>query len=75
MELYNLKVDMAETTDLSKTNPAKLDEMKSALISLNTEIEAEGPNWWKGYQEGGPNAAKKKEAGKKKSASKSKASE
>jgi arylsulfatase A len=75
MELYNLKVDMAETTDLSKTNPAKLDEMKSALISLNREIEAEGPTWWKGYQEGGPNAAKKKEAGKKKSASKSKASE
>jgi arylsulfatase A len=75
MELYNLKTDMAETTDLSKTNPAKFAEMKSALISLNTEIEAEGPQWWIGYQESGSNAAKKKAAAKKKSATKSKSSE
>jgi hypothetical protein len=75
MELYDLKTDMAETTDLSKTNPAKFAEMKSALISLNTEIEAEGPQWWIGYQESGSNAAKKKAAAKKKSATKSKSSE
>ncbi|HVJ67936.1 MAG TPA: sulfatase/phosphatase domain-containing protein, partial [Caulifigura sp.] len=46
-ELYDLKSDPQEKTDLSTTNAAKLVEMTVALVKLNTEIEAEGPDWWK----------------------------
>lgn len=46
-ELYNIKNDSQETTELSPTQPAKLVEMKTALIKLNTEIEAEAPDWVK----------------------------
>jgi hypothetical protein len=51
LELYNLKNDPQETTELSAAEPAKFAEMKSALVQLNTELEAEGPNWWKTYEE------------------------
>jgi arylsulfatase A len=49
-ELYNLKTDWQEATDLATKEPQKFAEMKAALIRLNTEIEAEGPDWWKTYQ-------------------------
>lgn len=71
MELYNLKEDPKETTDLAKSNPDKFAEMKSALIALNTEIEAEGPKWWQGYDSTQP-APKKKGAVKKKAAAEKK---
>lgn len=58
-ELYNLKADWQETTDLAAKEPAKFAEMKAALVKLNTEIEAEGPDWWKNYNQG----AGKKSAG------------
>lgn len=63
MELYDLKNDPLEKTDLAAANPGKFAEMKSELEKLNAEIEAEGPKWWQGYQHsGGPpirkNAAK-----------------
>ena len=70
MELYELKSDIKETTDLSMINLDKFAEMKSALISLNSEIEAEGPKWWHGYEEGAASATKKKAAAKKKSVQK-----
>jgi arylsulfatase A len=57
-ELYDLKSDPQETTELSAADPAKLAEMKSALVKLNTEIEAEGPDWWKSY---GQNVKNKKD--------------
>lgn len=44
-ELYDLKNDPQEKTDLAADQPAKLNEMKSALKELNAEIEAEGPDW------------------------------
>ncbi|MFM9963400.1 MAG: sulfatase-like hydrolase/transferase [Planctomycetaceae bacterium] len=50
-ELYNLKADPQEKTDLSASQPAKFAEMKTALVKLNTEIEAEGPDWWKSYDQ------------------------
>ncbi len=59
-ELYNLKTDPQEKTDLSETQPTKLAEMKSALVKLNTEIEAEGPDWWKTNEPGEKKANKKK---------------
>lgn len=59
-ELYNLKADPQEKTDLSETQSTKLAEMKSALAQLNTEIETEGPDWWKTYELGGKKANQKK---------------
>ena len=59
-ELYDLKKDPQEKTDLSAAQPAKLAEMKAALVRLNTEIEAEGPDWWKTNDQSEKKAAKKK---------------
>jgi arylsulfatase A len=50
-ELYNLKDDPKETTDLAKQQPEILDKLRKTLEKLNAEIEAEGPMWWKGYFE------------------------
>lgn len=59
MELYDLKNDPHERTDLSSRTPSKFAEMKAELQKLNTEIEAEGPKWWQGYQHGGQPPARK----------------
>ncbi len=48
-ELYNVGRDTREETDLSTAEKAKFAELKSVLLKLNAEIEAEGPNWWKNY--------------------------
>jgi hypothetical protein len=55
-ELYNLRNDQAQTTDLSERDPDRLREMTTTLRRLNAEIEAEGPEWWK------QDPAKKKKA-------------
>jgi arylsulfatase A len=65
-ELYDIVRDPQEKQDLAATNPMKLAELKAELVKLNTEIEAEGPTWWKGYgkKKGQPKpAAKKNSAG------------
>jgi arylsulfatase A len=59
-ELYHLGRDPQEKTELSALEPAKFAEMKRELIKLNTEIEAEGPSWWKTYSQGGGGAKKEK---------------
>lgn len=59
-ELYNLKTDPQEKTELSAAQPSKLDEMKTALVKLNTEIEAEGLDWKKSKDRGAKKADKKK---------------
>lgn len=46
-ELYNLRNDAAESEDLAAQEPERLEEMKQTLIELNSQIEAEGPDWWK----------------------------
>jgi len=48
-ELYDIVRDPREQHDLAASEPAKLAELKAELVKLNTEIEAEGPTWWKGY--------------------------
>ncbi|MDZ4851223.1 MAG: sulfatase-like hydrolase/transferase [Pirellulaceae bacterium] len=58
-ELYNVQRDPQEKSELSTSEPAKLAEMKSALVRLNTEIEAEGPDWWKTYNSGNKKAKAK----------------
>jgi arylsulfatase A len=37
-ELYNLKEDIGETTDLKLENPKKLDELQKMLIDWREEI-------------------------------------
>lgn len=59
-ELYNLRRDRAEKTELSAQEPAKLAEMTAALRKLNAEIEAEGPDWWRTYNQSGNGKAKAK---------------
>jgi arylsulfatase A len=49
-ELYNLKDDPRETTDLSGKEAERLGAMTKALTELNAAIEKEGPDWWKGYK-------------------------
>ncbi len=57
-ELYNIEKDPTEKNDLRLQEVAKFSEMKAALIKLNSEIEAEGPDWWRTY----PKANKKTKA-------------
>lgn len=52
-ELYNLKDDPQEQTDLGEKEPKKFAELQAELKKLNAEIEAEGPDWWKTYQNEG----------------------
>lgn len=58
-ELYNLKDDPKETKDLVKLEPKVFERMRDTLTRLNAEIEKEGPDWWRGYEE-----KKKKKAAK-----------
>jgi arylsulfatase A len=48
-ELYNLREDMGETTDLSVKEPARLAEMKTVLEKKYHEVREESPTWpaWK----------------------------
>lgn len=64
-ELYNLKADPFETTDLKDKESRLFHEMKGRLIAHNAAIDAEGPDWWKrlspnGGKPRGADAAKKK---------------
>ncbi len=56
-ELYDVQNDPQEKKELGAREPAKLAEMKAALVKLNAEIEAEGPDWWKTYNHGGKKKA------------------
>ncbi|WP_417849246.1 sulfatase [Thalassoglobus sp.] len=53
-ELYNLKQDRNETTDLSKTNPQQLNKMVAAMTEIYTQVQQEGPTWpawtWPRYE-------------------------
>jgi len=44
-ELYNLRKDPAETTNLAAREPERFEAMKKRLIALHQEILAEGPTW------------------------------
>jgi arylsulfatase A len=47
LEMYNLKNDPAETTDLKDQEPERFRAMRDRLRDLNDEVEKEGPDWWK----------------------------
>lgn len=46
-EMYDLKKDPQETTDLREIKSAQFAELKKRLLEHNALIEAEGPDWWK----------------------------
>ncbi len=48
-ELYNLRTDIGETTDLAAKEPARFEEMKAALMKKYHEVREESPTWpaWK----------------------------
>lgn len=62
-ELYNLKDDPKETTDLKDKESQRFHELKGRLIDHNKAIDAEGPDWWKRLS---PNGGKPKGADEKK---------
>lgn len=53
-ELYNLKSDIGETTDLSKQEPDRLRQMVASLRSFHAEVRADCPDWpeweWPRYE-------------------------
>ncbi|MEN8127743.1 MAG: sulfatase, partial [Planctomycetota bacterium] len=48
-ELFNLKDDISETTDLALTNPAKVRELNEKLVAwlrhTNAKMPTKNPNW------------------------------
>jgi arylsulfatase A len=64
-ELYNLKTDPTESSDLKDQESVRFSTLKTQLIQHNASIDAEGPDWWKRLS---PNGGKPRgtEEGKKK---------
>lgn len=60
VELYNLKADPKEETEMSAKEPEKLAAMTKRLKELNAEVEKEGPDWWKRLSPNGGGPVKKK---------------
>lgn len=46
-ELYNLKTDPKEATDLKSAEPQRFAALREQLIKHNATVDAEGPDWWK----------------------------
>ena len=46
-ELYNLKDDPAETTDLATKVPERFANMRRQLIEHDRSVLADGPDWWR----------------------------
>ncbi|MEE2780566.1 MAG: sulfatase/phosphatase domain-containing protein, partial [Planctomycetota bacterium] len=46
-ELYNLKEDPRETTDLATKYPERFAAMRAQLIAHDRSVLADGPDWWK----------------------------
>ncbi|MBM4022134.1 MAG: N-acetylgalactosamine-6-sulfatase [Planctomycetes bacterium] len=62
-ELYNLKSDPNETTNLAGQETERLAALRDQLIKHNTTVDAEGPDWWKRLSPNG-GQAKKPDTGK-----------
>lgn len=58
-ELYNLKADAQEKTDLKEKEAERFAAMRQRLEKLNAEIEKEGPDWWKRLSPNGGTPLKK----------------
>lgn len=60
VELYELKTDPKEASDLSGKETERLAAMTKRLKELNAEIEKKGPDWWKRLSPNGGGPVKKK---------------
>ncbi len=56
-ELYNLKSDPQEATDLKSAEPQRFAALREQLLKHNAAVDAEGPDWWKTHS---PNGGKPK---------------
>ncbi len=61
VELYDLKADPKEATDLSEKETERTAALLKRLKALNADVEKEGPDWWKRLSPNGGTATKKKE--------------
>lgn len=59
-ELYNLRDDPREQTDLRTREPQQFAALKESLEKLHREVEAEGPDWWRRLSPNGGGAQQKK---------------
>ncbi len=50
LQLFNLRQDPRETTDVSKSQPEEFARLKAAILKMDAEVKAEGPDWWKHEQ-------------------------
>lgn len=60
VELYNLKDDPKESTDLAAKDTERTTAMTKRLRDLDAEIVKEGPDWWKRLSPNGGMVPKKK---------------
>ncbi|MFN5732491.1 MAG: hypothetical protein ACK48R_11640, partial [Planctomyces sp.] len=60
-ELYNLREDERETTDLREREPETFERLKAVLVSLTAEVDAEGPDWWRTLSPNGGGQPKAKQ--------------
>lgn len=65
-ELYNLKTDPQETTDLKDQETKRFADLRDQFLKHNAAVEAEGPDWWQRLSPSGGGAKKAPDAVKKK---------
>lgn len=65
-ELYNLKTDPQETTDLKDRESERFAALRDQFLKHNAAVEAEGPDWWQRLSPSGGGAKKAPDAAKKK---------
>ncbi len=44
-ELYDLRADISESTDLKSKHPATFEKLKKQMIAMHHEVREEGPIW------------------------------
>ena len=64
-ELYDLKGDPRETTDLKEREAARFNALRAQLVRHNAAIDAEGPDWWRRLSPNGGTDPAATKAGKK----------
>jgi arylsulfatase A len=67
-ELYDLKDDPHETTDLKEKETARFSQMRDQLAKHTAAIDSESPDWWKRLSPNGGKPKGEAKTGKKKAA-------
>lgn len=61
LELYNLKEDPQETTDLREREPRRFEALRKELAAFDAQVLAEGPDWWKRLSNNGGTAPRRQQ--------------